>query len=79
MFVVVAGQECIEGGMMIHVDSTAGEFLECDCGNDVMDSGFYPADFETGYEVEPTAWGWDGKTWLCGKCGVVEEVMEVVS
>jgi hypothetical protein len=59
-----------------------GEFLECSCGNDVMDSGFYPVN-ANGEEVEPIAYSsdseevrhsWDGKMWKCGRCGVVEEV-----
>lgn len=61
---------------MIRLESPNSELLACDCGNDVMDSGFFPADMETGYEVEPTRWAWDGKTWLCGKCGIVQEVEE---
>jgi len=48
--------------------------LGCTCGNSPQDGGFYTADMERG-EVDPTRTGeWDGKTWICGSCGIVQEV-----
>jgi hypothetical protein len=58
---------------MIRRDAT-GEFLVCDCGNDVMSDGFYPVEPHSGLLVEPTPLEWDGVSWQCGKCKVVQAV-----
>lgn len=50
--------------------------LTCSCGNSPQDSGFYAADLETANEVEPTKWGWDGVSWLCAGCGIVQVVAD---
>ena len=59
---------------MIRRDTPDGEFLVCDCGNDVMSDGFDPVDPHTGAAVEPTPLEWDGVSWQCGKCKVVQAV-----
>lgn len=51
--------------------------LKCECGNEPWIHGFYSADLATGEEVEPYIGGnWDGRTWLCAKCGTVETVAD---
>ena len=47
----------------------ASDLLRCTCGNDVMADGFYPADPETGAEVEPEPGKWNGRRYRCGSCG----------
>lgn len=47
----------------------ASDLLRCTCGNDVMADGFYPADPETGEEVEPEPGKWNGRRYRCGSCG----------
>ena len=49
-----------------------GDFLVCECGNNVMDSGFATTD-TGGVEVEPDH-KWDGKTYRCHRCGSVKSV-----
>jgi len=52
---------------------TDGESLICACGNTPMDDGFFPATSD-GIEVEPEPDKWDGATYICGKCKLVEKV-----
>ena len=60
---------------MIRREQPDGEFLVCDCGNDVMSDGFDPVDARTGKAVEPTPLDWDGVSWQCAKCKVIEPVI----
>jgi hypothetical protein len=50
-----------------------GDFLVCDCGNNVNADGFLTTD-TGGVEVEPEPDKWDGKTFRCDRCGSVKSV-----
>jgi hypothetical protein len=45
-----------------------GDFLVCECGNNVNAYGFATTDIG-GVEVEPEPDKWDGKTFRCFQCG----------
>jgi hypothetical protein len=45
-----------------------GDFLVCECGNDVHKEGFATTD-TGGVEVQPEVGKWDGKTYRCHQCG----------
>jgi hypothetical protein len=50
-----------------------GDFLVCECGNNVNADGFGTTD-AGGVEVEPEITKWDGKTFRCHRCGSVKSV-----
>jgi hypothetical protein len=50
-----------------------GDFLVCECGNNVNAYGFATTD-TGGVEVEPEPDKWDGKTFRCFQCGSVKSV-----
>ena len=54
-----------------------GDFLVCECGNNVNADGFITTD-AGGVKVEPEADKWDGKTYRCDHCGSVKSVEKVV-
>ena len=57
--------------------SEYGEFISCICGNDAMDSGFYPCD-SLGNEVVPDD-KWNGKLYVCFSCGrIVDQFTGIV-
>lgn len=52
----------------------------CICGNRPHSDGFYPCD-RNGKEVEPTETsGWDGASYVCGRCGRIinQDTLEVM-
>ena len=50
-----------------------GDFLVCECGNNVNADGFITTD-AGGVKVEPEPDKWDGKTFRCEQCGSVKSV-----
>jgi hypothetical protein len=60
-----------------HAIKYDGDFLVCDCGNNVNADGFSTTNTD-GVEVEPEPHKWDGKTYRCDQCGSVKSVEKVV-
>jgi hypothetical protein len=56
-----------------HAIRYEGDFLVCECGNNVNEDGFLTTD-TGGVEVEPEPDKWDGKTFRCDRCGSVKSV-----
>jgi hypothetical protein len=60
-----------------HEIKFVGDFLVCECGNNVNADGFSTTNTD-GVEVEPEPHKWDGKTYRCDQCGSVKSVEKVV-